>query len=258
MQAHPNPPVLLMNEGNDKGATSVPTKVAPNVWVVGLEGNRNKAVCEQIRIEFDKADILNIRTVSNVTLIQHNTKSLPLELKDKTYVSDQTFLRKLADTALENDPVVGSSGFMPFTRTDDEMSYRKCMGGECPIGNLFTSAFRWAADADIAFSSSGGIRGPGWPEGPVRVGNIWEALPFANFLCTGVMSGVSVFRLLNYTTVSIFRVCHYIVLFLVFCNIVLILTITNLCKRYTNLRRRYQHLSPHIQQWAIGCSRYQG
>mmetsp|Transcript_32654 Transcript_32654/g.39673 ORF Transcript_32654/g.39673 Transcript_32654/m.39673 type:complete len:1372 (-) Transcript_32654:215-4330(-) len=200
VQAHLNPPVLLINDGNHKGAPSVPTKVAPNLWVIGLEGFRNKTVCEQLRIEFDKADTLKMRTVSNVTLIQHKIKGLSLELKDKTYVSDQIFLRKQADTALENDPVVGSSGFMPFARTDDEMKYRKCMGGECPIGNLFTSALRWTTDADIAFLSSGGLRGPGWPEGPVRVGNIWEALPFANFLCTGVMSGVSVFRLLNYTT----------------------------------------------------------
>jgi len=32
------------------------------------------------------------------------------------------------------------------------------------------------------------------------VSNIWEALPFINYKCSGVMSGVSVFRLLNFST----------------------------------------------------------
>ena len=47
---------------------------------------------------------------------------------------------------------------------------------------------------------SGGLRGEGWPAGEVHVSDIWAALPFINHMCTGAMSGVSVFRLLNYST----------------------------------------------------------
>jgi hypothetical protein len=74
------------------------------------------------------------------------------------------------------------------------------MGGECPIGNLYTDASRWQADADFAVMNSGGIRGPGWDKGPVRTSNLWEGLPYPNTLCTGVMSGLSVFRLMNFST----------------------------------------------------------
>lgn len=59
---------------------------------------------------------------------------------------------------------------------------------------------RWATNADFAVVASGGVRGPGWDAGPVRVGDLWTALPFMNHACTGVMSGVSVYRLLNYST----------------------------------------------------------
>ena len=72
--------------------------------------------------------------------------------------------------------------------------------GECPIGNLFSDALRWASGADFAVMNSGGVRGPGWPAGEVRMSDIWAAHPFENYPCTGVMTGVSVFRLLNYST----------------------------------------------------------
>jgi hypothetical protein len=44
------------------------------------------------------------------------------------------------------------------------------------------------------------IRGEGSDAGEVRVSDLWGALPFLNNICTGVMSGVSVFCLLNYST----------------------------------------------------------
>lgn len=75
--------------------------------------------------------------------------------------------------------------------------------GECPIGNLFTDALRWKAGADFAAMSSGRLRGPGWPAGKVRMSDISAAYPFENYLmCTGTMNGVSVLRLLNYSTAS--------------------------------------------------------
>ena len=46
-------------------------------------------------------------------------------------------------------------------------------------------------EADIAISGPGGLRGPGWAAGPVKVSDIWAALPFANSLCvaTGALPG---------------------------------------------------------------------
>ena len=68
-----------------------------------------------------------------------------------------------------------------------------------PIGNLYTDAARWYTNADVAFITSGGVRGPGWPAGEVTVSDIWAALPFPNNLCTGYINGVHLFQLLNYS-----------------------------------------------------------
>lgn len=74
--------------------------------------------------------------------------------------------------------------------------------GECLLGNLFNDALRWASGADFSVMNSGGLRGPGWPAGEVYLSDLQAAFPFENYLCTGVMSGVSVFRLLNYSTAT--------------------------------------------------------
>ena len=166
------------------------------------------------------------RTIKSMNFNVTNLQNLPLELKDEDYVSDLQYLRTLADEAIGNDPVVGTSEEMPLTRVDDR---RMCMGGkyfthicrlsliiyvivlisphavydssgECPLGNLFTDAMRWKSKTDFAVSSSGGIRGPGWPAGNVTVGDLWAALPFANHVCTGTMTGISIVRMLNYST----------------------------------------------------------
>lgn len=137
------------------------------------------------------------RSIVNVTLIEDNLANLPDEARDEEYARDFEFINTLREEAGANDPIVGESGFMPNANFD---IYRPCMGGECPIGNLFTDAMRWGGDADFAFTNSGGVRGQGWQSGPVRTSYIWEALPFPNTLCTGVMTGLSVFRLFNFST----------------------------------------------------------
>ena len=124
---------------------------------------------------------------------------IPDEVRDEQYADDVAFLRTLADEAIENDPLAGQTGFMPTAR-DWDRSLIPCMAGECPIGNLFADAMRWEAQADFSFLNSGGVRGPGWPEGNVHMSNIWQALPFANTLCTGQMTGLSMFRLFNFST----------------------------------------------------------
>jgi len=193
---HPHPPLIFYAYGNfdDNHEYSQP-KIVGNGTTVVFDTPQSGKTLTHLRVEFGDAG--NQKVVTNLTWNETNIGRLPLEFKDDAYVEDLKFLRTLADQALENDPIVGYSGYMPFTR---EGNWRKCMGGECPIGNLFTDAIRWMTNSDIAILNSGGLRGPGWDAGPVRVSDIYGALPFINNLCTGVMSGVSVFRMFNYST----------------------------------------------------------
>lgn len=136
-------------------------------------------------------------TVSNFTFFTENLFQLPNELKDDKFDSDIKFLRNLAVQAFFNDPIVGSSETVPVHRKG---TYRRCAAGECELGNLFTDALQWWTNADIAFVSSGGLRGLGWQAGNVKVSDLWNALPFPNTDCTGLMTGVSLFKLFNYST----------------------------------------------------------
>ncbi|KAL7482302.1 hypothetical protein ACHAW6_007980 [Cyclotella cf. meneghiniana] len=154
------------------------------------------SIISHLHVEVD----LDSWTVRNFTFNAIDLQNFPSKLKDDEYNQDMEYLSTLADEALANDPIVGTTGFMPLTRSVSESAWRMCMGGECPIGNLFTDALRWTAGADFALLSSGGLRGEGWEAGEVHVSDLWAALPFMNNICTGTMTGVSVFRVLNYST----------------------------------------------------------
>jgi len=123
---------------------------------------------------------------------------LPAELKDAEYDNDVRALFMLSTQAAINNPIVGYSDVMPVTGISP--GWQPCLAGECPMGNLFADALRWKAGADVGFVTSGGFRGGGWPAGPVHVSDLWDALPFPDILCTGVSSGISLFRLFNYST----------------------------------------------------------
>ncbi|KAL3917615.1 MAG: hypothetical protein SGILL_004629, partial [Bacillariaceae sp.] len=141
--------------------------------------------------------------VINVTIVEESIKSIPDYIKDSQYDEDLKFMRSLIDEATQNDPIEGYSEEMPNANYADDAAtqhFRPCMGGECPIGNLFADGIRWGADADFAFVNSGGVRGSGWEAGPVHVSDLWESLPFSDKLCTGTMTGLSVFRLFNFST----------------------------------------------------------
>ena len=184
---HPHPPVVFSRQYE----TSDPELINNQTLVVTFDEQDD--IVSHLLVHVDVVDW----TITNYTFVTIDLENLPFEYKDDEYVQDMIFLRGLADEALRNDPVVGTSGLMPFTRIDD---WRMCMGGECPIGNLYTDAIRWFSDADFAVMASGGLRGEGWGAGYVRVSDLWGALPFLNHMCTGTMSGVSVFKLLNYST----------------------------------------------------------
>ena len=185
--AHPYPPAVFSDTYSDR----LTPELMNNTIVATFDDSGD--IVSHLHVNVNLEDW----SITNSTFITTNLENLQQEYKDEQYVEDTVYLRGLADSALANDPVVGTSGFMPFTRIDN---WRMCMGGECPIGNLFTDAIRWAGDSNFAALPSGGLRGEGWESGEVRVSDVWGALPFLNHVCTGVMSGVSVFRLLNYST----------------------------------------------------------
>ena len=171
---HP-PAVLIDAGGNDvQGNYSSPTIVtAPNAdrpdtafWVTSLRYSTGAYQQHTITLTDDA------RYIANFTNLQLDLEDdLTPQVKDERYAKDILFLRTLADQAEDNDPVVGQSTTMPVARDGD---YRRCKGGECEHGNLFADALRWRADSDVAFITSGGLRGYGWPAGNVSISHIWS------------------------------------------------------------------------------------
>ena len=160
------------------------------VWVVTFEEDKDEY--SQVTIDIAEGG----REVTNVALIQRDMEVVPDELKDDAYNDHIMRLRSLADEATGTNPRIGQSVFIPAQR---EGTYRRCNSGECEVGSLFNDAARWYTQSDIAFQASGGFRGPGWDAGDVKMSDIWSALPFDNNLCSGVISGVSLFRLFNHS-----------------------------------------------------------
>jgi 5'-nucleotidase len=68
--------------------------------------------------------------------------------------------------------------------------------GESTLGDLVADAYRRAASTDFAFVNAGSLR-EDLPEGPVTVGALYAALPFANTLLRFSLTGEQVRRLLE-------------------------------------------------------------
>jgi hypothetical protein len=186
---HVNPPALLIDvDGNDP-AFETPQKVG-NVWVTSVALSAEEYYHHKLTLSPGG------KNVTGVEFIRHGLDTLNATLKDEEYASNIDALREQANQAAANDPVVGQATFMPASREED---YRRCKAGECELGNLFTDALRWWSKADFAVTSSGGYRGSGWEAGDVRVSDIWAGFPFPNNPCTGVMNGISVFKMFNYS-----------------------------------------------------------
>lgn len=186
---HTNPPALIIESVGYASDFESPTLLR-DTWVV------SKGLSTLGYYEFQLTVDRIARMITNVTLEAADLRALPEELKDEVYTRNLDEIGQLAQQAAQNDPIIGQSTEMPVARVDN---YRRCKAGECEIGNLFTDALRWEAEADVAFITSGGLRGSGWPEGNVRTSMLWDALPFPNTLCTGTMSGVSLFRVFNHS-----------------------------------------------------------
>ena len=186
---HEHRPALIVHIEESQEESVEPVMVQ-GVWVVTFEENWDEY--SQVTIDIAEGG----REVLSVELVQRDMGVVPDELKDDIYNDHIMSLRALADEAMGNDPTVGQSVFIPAQR---EGTYRRCNAGDCEIGKLFNDAARWYTQSDVAFQASGGFRGPGWDAGGVKMSDIWSALPFDNNLCTGVISGVSLFRLFNYS-----------------------------------------------------------
>ena len=187
-------PAMIIDTGEGSFHEYEEPTLVDGIWVAIPRLNSRTYFQHRLEISYDEIDGLQL---DYVEFVSAPLSPLPDEMKDETYRSEIIALKRAADEALRNNPIVGYSDEMPFAR--DLTSYRPCKSGECPIGNLITDAARWYANADVAFITSGGVRGPGWKAGEVHVNNIWESLPFPNNLCTGRINGVHLFQLLNYS-----------------------------------------------------------
>ncbi|KAL7580582.1 hypothetical protein ACA910_003703 [Epithemia clementina (nom. ined.)] len=126
-----------------------------------------------------------------------NNLDMPHPVRDAMYDATVTTLALLAHEARIHDPIVAySASEMPVQR---QGNYRRCHAGPCESAALYLDALQWSTGADLAVGNSGGYRGDGWPAGPIRVSNLWNLLPFPNTPCTGIMTGVSLFQLFNYS-----------------------------------------------------------
>lgn len=190
---HPHPPALVVYIDTEIPKYAKPTLASNGkTWIASYEPF--EIMYHQWNLELDGT---TGQSFANVTLTVKNMGADVSEIQgDPLYAQDLDALAVLAEAAQANDPVVGFSTEMPLHR---EGSYRRCQAGECEVGNLYNDAYLWYTGADIAFSSSGGYRGLGWEPGPVRVSDLWNAMPFGNQLCTGRFTGLSMFKLFNYS-----------------------------------------------------------
>lgn len=74
--------------------------------------------------------------------------------------------------------------------------------GESRVGNLVTDAYRWAADADVAVMSPGGIRTRDPLAGDVTRADLVGLVPFDNDLLTCVVDGQTLRAVLAETTLA--------------------------------------------------------
>ncbi|CAB9513893.1 Metabotropic glutamate receptor-like protein [Seminavis robusta] len=200
LEAPNRPAVILDAGGNEVDDYSTPVRLNStahekrDVWLHSYITNSETYWQHQITINTTAQPPV----VTNVSAVfVESIADLPEEYKKDTLYQNQIrLLRQFANEAIEHDVVVGTALAMPTQRVGP---YIRCLGGECEAGNLFANAMQWEAQTDIAFLASGGLRGNGWEAGPVHLSEIWGMLPFPNTICTGTMSGVSLFNILEYS-----------------------------------------------------------
>lgn len=80
--------------------------------------------------------------------------------------------------------------------------------GESRVGNLITDAYRWAAEADVAVMTSGGIRTRDSLSGPVTTADLIGLVPFEGELVTCEVDGETLRTVLERTTMHHLHEVH--------------------------------------------------
>ena len=165
-------PQLIQVVANNNNVTGISSS-SNDLWIASYESNPN--TMRQFRITINENEnqeqsslSSSRRVISNITLLEHDLDNIDNTTKDDLLQQDLQYMSSLAKEAQEYDPIEGLSLKMPQAR-NEEGTIRMCYAGECPIGNLYADALKWYTSANFAFLNSGGIRGQGWKEGPVKV-----------------------------------------------------------------------------------------
>jgi len=171
------------------------TLMAQTMWVVSYNLSPESYHQQRIELGFNG-------TIVDVQLLSTDLSELPPEAMDSQYNISEEVLGAFLYFALEEnvDKDVGKTGAMPAVSSVDGTRNR-CYAGECEIGNLFTDALLHAGEnlADVAFLPSFLFGGDGWPAGEVTIKDLWDAFPFLSNVCYGTMTGLSLFKLLDFS-----------------------------------------------------------
>jgi class 3 adenylate cyclase len=163
-----------------------------STWIV--KGSRSATILPTFFFDFDAV-------TGAVTGVRLETLSLDVapavRALDSQWYVDQAYLTGLAAEAAANDPVVGTSDYMPASAWGN--TGRLCFAGGCTMGTLMADALRWRRDADVGITSSGQFRGSGWPAGTFRTSDIWGGIPFIDDNCKGTILGLTLWEVLNHS-----------------------------------------------------------
>jgi hypothetical protein len=217
-----NPPAIIIDINGAMPEYNKPTKVG-HTWVMSYIMRPEVYHHQKITLSSDKF----LPQILNVSLLEFDMYHLPTAVEDSIYNFTVDVLSWLSNfTMQDSNPAANAntngfysspniklkanatlgnvnasigvtSAFPPVV--DLAGTYRRCYAGECEIGNFFADAIRFFANTTVAFLSSQMFEGHGWPAGKITESEIWEAVPFANNVCNGTMTGLSLFKVINYS-----------------------------------------------------------
>eukprot|EP01065_Artemidia_motanka_P022432 TRINITY_DN26628_c0_g1_i1.p1 TRINITY_DN26628_c0_g1~~TRINITY_DN26628_c0_g1_i1.p1 ORF type:complete len:1033 (+),score=247.08 TRINITY_DN26628_c0_g1_i1:56-3100(+) len=128
---------------------------------------------------------------------------LPAALNDSAYEADAQWLESILTDANSNDPVVGySTAPMPdaqlFAQGDSETILDdRCRRDFCPLGEMGGRATAAAfPHVDVVWAQGGFFR-KGWDRGVLTKRQVYDAVPFPDFLCEFITTGPELWRTLE-------------------------------------------------------------
>eukprot|EP00756_Hemistasia_phaeocysticola_P013882 Hpha_TRINITY_DN15310_c1_g5::TRINITY_DN15310_c1_g5_i1::g.91316::m.91316 len=141
---------------------------------------------------------LKPKAASYVSVMQ----PVPPALNDSTFREDVEWLQGVVNGALGNDPVLGTAGaVMPdgrvmSTQTAGEVTDEVCWRDRCQLGVWATGVVHEKfADLDIVLINGGSFKF-GWDPGPLTSRQLYEAMPYRNYICTFKTTGPDLWRII--------------------------------------------------------------